>query len=134
MKVVSLGVHRLACGGKWLPGTAASRSSSAAAFVDAIVALCEGQTRAQLHPWLSNLNLAEAPQAGSLHRLVYSDTQRSIVDVLLDRSRHEHTLVVNRIQWPHPLPAGVFVWECFELVVARDGHKPSKLCVHVCNS
>lgn len=140
-------LRRLACSGKWLAGTAASGSSSAAAFADAFVALCEAQTRVQLHPpaqsfpWpLSKLNLAKAPPAGSLHLSVDSDTQRAIVDSLLHRSWREHrepnapTLAVNRIQPPHPNTfPGVLFRECLELIVARDGHKPSKLCVHVCN-
>jgi len=140
-------LRRLACGGKWLAGTAASRSSGAAAFADALLVLCEAQRRAQLHPaaqpfpWpLSKLNLAKAPPAGSLHLSVDTDTQRAIVDALLHRSWRERrelnaaTLAVNRIQQPHPHPLpGVLVRERLELVVARDGHKPSKLCVYVSN-
>ena len=141
-------LRRLACSGKWLAGTTASRSSSAAAFADAFVALCEAQTRVQLHPpaqsfpWpLSKLNLAKAPPAGSLHLSVDSDTQRAIVDALLHRSRREHqepdapTLAVNRIPTLAVNLAfpGVLFRESLELIVARDGHKPSKLCVHVCN-
>ena len=90
-------LRTLACGGKWLVGTAASRSSSAAAFADAILSLCEGQTRAQLHPWLNKLTVAEAPPVGWLHLSMDRDTQRAIVDALVHHSWREHTLAVNHI-------------------------------------
>eukprot|EP01043_Picozoa_sp_COSAG02_P025333 COSAG02_NODE_1419_length_12701_cov_20.731551_7_plen_151_part_00 len=128
-------LRTLACGGKWLVGTAASRSSSAAAFADAILALCEGQTRAQLHPWLNKLTVAEAPPVGWLELSMDRDTQRAIKDALVRHSWREHTLVVNHIQQPHHFHAGGFVSivrEHLELVVARDEHKPRKLRVHMC--